>query len=196
MVRARQLVEITAPRAGARPAPALRSQRGMHLATTLLALAAILTAETSSAPDSAHADSCAARATSIEVRTADRTLILCQDGAPVARFAVALGVGGVGKRRRGDNKTPLGTYALGSPRRSQDFGTFIPVGYPTAAQARAGFTGSAVGIHGPARPFVHAGRLNTMTDWTAGCIAVGSDEEIERVAAWLRQRPRTAVHIE
>ena len=166
----------------------------MHIAAMLLA--AMLAAKTGPAPEPAPAEPCAARATSIEVRTADRSLTLCQGGAPVARFAVAFGVGGLGKRRRGDNKTPLGSYALGAPRRSQDFGTFIPVGYPTVAQARAGFTGSAVGIHGPARPFVHAGRLNTVTDWTAGCIAVGSDEEIERVAAWLRQRPRTAVHIE
>ena len=166
----------------------------MHTSAALLV--ALFVAQSSSTPDSAPAEPCAERPTSIEVRTTDRTLTLCERGAPVARFAIALGVGGIGKRRRGDNKTPLGTYALGSPRRSQDFGTFIPVGYPTAAQARAGFTGSAVGIHGPARPFVHAGRLNTMTDWTAGCIAVGSDEEIERVAAWLRQRPTTRVHIE
>jgi murein L,D-transpeptidase YafK len=139
---------------------------------------------------------CAGRDSSIVVRTSERALLICDGGAPEARFAVALGAGGIGKRRRGDGKTPLGAYALGTPRRSQDYGLFIPIGYPTAAQARAGFTGDAVGIHGPPRPFAHAGALTTLADWTAGCIAVGSDEEVERIASWVRRRPKTTVHIE
>jgi hypothetical protein len=139
---------------------------------------------------------CAGVARGVVVDTASRTLALCADGAADETFRVALGVGGLGKQRRGDNRTPLGDYALGAPRTSKWFGTFIPVGYPTAAQERAGFTGNAIGIHGPARGWAWAAAANTISDWTAGCIAVGSDAEIGRIAAWVKTRRSVGVHIE
>jgi hypothetical protein len=139
---------------------------------------------------------CAGVARGVVVDTGSRTLALCTGGAADETFRVALGVGGLGKQRQGDNRTPLGDYALGAPRASKGFGTFIPVGYPTAAQARAGFTGSAIGIHGPARGWAWAGAANTISDWTAGCIAVGSDAEIGRIAAWVRAGRPVGVHIE
>src|SRR6185295_2954643 len=89
--------------------------------------------------------------TAVLVRAAAHTLELCQDGRSVANHRVALGSGGIGKRVQGDGKTPLGLYALGAPRTSVNFGTFVPVGYPTPEQQKLGFTGSAVGIHGPPR---------------------------------------------
>jgi L,D-peptidoglycan transpeptidase YkuD (ErfK/YbiS/YcfS/YnhG family) len=143
----------------------------------------------------AAASACAGGATAVVVDTRAHALSLCAAGRAAETFRVALGSGGVGKRRAGDNRTPLGSYPLGAPRASRLFGTFIPVGYPTVAQARAGMTGGAVGIHGPARGFEHAGLLNTATDWTAGCIAVGSDAEIGRIAAWIRAH-RAAVRID
>jgi murein L,D-transpeptidase YafK len=122
--------------------------------------------------------------------------LLCDGDAQHARYPVALGAGGVGKRREGDERTPLGAYPLGAPRASKSYGTFVPVGYPTTEQARMGFTGGAIGIHGPPRAFVSMGRLNTVSDWTAGCIAVGSDAEVQAIATWIRSRPHPRVHIE
>src|SRR5512142_23024 len=87
----------------------------------------------------------------IVVDTRAHELWLCTSGTAPARFAVALGRSGVGKRRRGDGRTPLGTYALGEPRFSERYGLFIPIGYPTPAQAARGRSGAAVGIHGPPR---------------------------------------------
>jgi murein L,D-transpeptidase YafK len=142
------------------------------------------------------ATACADRETTVRVDVRERTLFLCEGGEVRGRFGVALGVNGVGKQREGDGRTPLGAYPLGAPRASQRYGTFIPVGYPTAAQARRGLTGGAIGIHGPPRAFAWAGRANTAADWTAGCIAVGSDAEIERIAAWLRARRGAGVRIE
>jgi murein L,D-transpeptidase YafK len=81
-------------------------------------------------------------------------------------------------------------YPLGAPRASARYRTFIPVGYPTPQQRRQGLTGSAVGIHGPARQLRWLGSINTFLDWTAGCVVVGSDAEMDRIAAWvLRARP-------
>src|SRR5512146_550072 len=96
---------------------------------------------------------CPASGDAVVVHTATRHLWLCSDGTPAARYAVALGRGGIGKRRRGDGRTPLGTYPLGVPRQSARYGMFIPIASPTSDQAANGFTGAAVGIHGPPRGF-------------------------------------------
>ena len=122
-------------------------------------------------------------------------LHLCEAGLSVGEYAVAMGKGGPGKRREGDNKTPVGRYLLGLPRASSSFGTFIPIGYPTPSQKRDGYTGSAIGIHGPSRTFAWAGSTNTAVDWTEGCIAVASDEAIEEIAAWVGEKEPRAVHL-
>jgi murein L,D-transpeptidase YafK len=139
---------------------------------------------------------CRAGETAVVVNTEDHRLHLCQAGRPIAGYRVALGAGGTGKQREGDGKTPLGAYQLAPPRASASYGTFVHVGYPTPAQQRAGLTGSAVGIHGPPRGWSGGSALATAVDWTAGCIAVGSDAEIEAISAWLRRLQVRSVRIE
>ncbi len=151
-------------------------------------LVALLT--TSAAPPSVATSGrgvCLAAETAVVVDTSAHRLHLCARGAAERTFAVALGANGVDKRRAGDNRTPLGTYPLGTPRASANFHRFVPVAYPTATQARAGFTGSAIGIHGPPRGLEGAARLQALvaTDWTAGCIAVATDDDIEAIVRWL-----------
>lgn len=130
----------------------------------------------------------------IVVLTERRELWLCSGGAPAAQFTVALGRSGVGKRRSGDGRTPLGTYPLGVPRPSTQYGTFIPIAYPTPAQAARGFTGAAVGIHGPPRGKDGGTYPVTEVNWTQGCIATGSDEDVGAIAAFVRaRRPRLLI---
>ncbi len=133
---------------------------------------------------------CDAGETGVVVDTTAHRLYLCERGAVEASFAVALGANGVDKRRAGDNRTPLGIYPLGAPRASANFHRFVPVAYPTPAQARAGLTGSAIGIHGPPRGLEGTGRLQALvaTDWTAGCIAVATNDDIEAIVRWLDTR--------
>src|SRR4051812_43014431 len=95
-----------------------------------------------SATGAGPAPPCHPGETAVLVRVSAHALELCQDGRSVASHRVALGSGGIGKQRMGDGKTPLGLYALGAPRPSPSFGTFVPVGYPTPAQQRLGFTGN------------------------------------------------------
>jgi murein L,D-transpeptidase YafK len=121
---------------------------------------------------------------------------LCEEDRVVQAYRVALGRGGVGKTRQGDGKTPIGEYSLGSPRPSARFGTFIPVGYPTPEQKEKGYTGSAIGIHGPDRRFKWLGRVTSWIDWTDGCIAVGRDEDIDSVAEWVKGKGVTRIFIE
>jgi murein L,D-transpeptidase YafK len=115
-------------------------------------------------------------------------LWLCQDGASVAKFPIAIGRGGVDKHHQGDGRTPLGTYALGSPRPSAQYGMFIPIAYPTPEQAANGFTGGDVGIHGPPRGLTEPAYPTTGVDWTQGCIATGLDEDIGVIAEFVRMR--------
>ncbi|HET9727633.1 MAG TPA: L,D-transpeptidase family protein [Gemmatimonadales bacterium] len=126
---------------------------------------------------------CAGRGTALVVDATQRTLWLCQEGKAVDELPVALGRGGLDKHVEADGKVPLGEYPLGAPVPSKAFHLFIPVGYPTPSQRRQGFTGGAIGVHGPGRAY--QGPPSTAMDWTLGCIAVGTDDEIGRVARWV-----------
>jgi murein L,D-transpeptidase YafK len=138
--------------------------------------------------------SCDVEGHAVVVDAATRTLSLCSGRRALERFRVALGRGGVGKAREGDRRTPLGTYALGAPRRSDRYGVFIPIAYPTPGQRRRGLTGSNVGIHGPREAASWLGGATARIDWTAGCVATGTRAEVDRVAAFVRERrPRIVI---
>jgi hypothetical protein len=136
---------------------------------------------------------CEGRGDVVAVVSRRRELWLCRDGAPVAKFQVALGRRGVDKRKKGDGRTPLGKYALGTPRPSSRFGLFIPIGYPTPEQAAKGFTGSDLGIHGPPRGLTEPEYPTTEIDWTQGCIATGLDFDIALIADFVMARHPTVV---
>jgi hypothetical protein len=145
------------------------------------------------APD----DPCPGRSTELVVDTRARTLHLCRQGKSDAVFSVNLGQGGLDKRRQGDQKTPLGRYRLSLPRASvSGFTWFVPIHYPTAAQKKRGYTGGAIGIHGPPdwmpRQVID---LAFSTPWTDGCIMVRSRAEIEWIRAWLLEHEATAIEM-
>jgi murein L,D-transpeptidase YafK len=132
----------------------------------------------------------------VVVDTSARELSLCEGGHATHRYTVALGRGGLDKKREGDGRTPLGEYPLAAPRASAQFHTFLAVGYPTAEQRKAGLTGGAVGVHGPGRSFRLLGPLVTATDWTAGCIAVASDAQIDEIAGWVHDHGVRLIEIQ
>jgi murein L,D-transpeptidase YafK len=113
-------------------------------------------------------------------------LCLCQGGNSQGFFRVALGRGGVGKHTEGDGKTPIGSFTLSEARPSSRFGLFLAVGYPNAAQRQLGYTGSDIGVHGPHRAFFWLRHATLWLDWTAGCIAVATQSDIEGIAEWVR----------
>lgn len=160
-----------------------------HVTVRALSLVAVLVTGCHSPPTAP----CASSGPAVIVVTEDHKLWVCDASRPVAWYRVSIGRGGTDKRVEGDNKTPLGTYPLGAPRASSRFGTFIPVAYPTPEQRSQGFTGSDVGIHGPDRRFRWTGRMNAWIDWTAGCVALATDEEVQAVAAWVHKAKPTVV---
>lgn len=131
----------------------------------------------------------------INVHTTERILYICKHGTVIKTFRVALGNNGIGKKRAGDNKTPLGLYGLAYPRRSTQFKIFIPILYPTSKQLAAGYTGRDVGIHGPTQSSNCLSWLNNLPNSTRGCIAVGKNNFIEYVANWVKANPGTKVLI-
>lgn len=134
-------------------------------------------------------------ANGLNVQTSKHTLTICKQGAVVKSFRVALGNSGVGKKRAGDNKTPIGLYGLASPRKSSQFKVFIPILYPTSRQVAAGYTGRDVGIHGPAQTAIGLGWLDNLPGSTRGCVAVGKNNQIEYVANWVKKNPGARVLI-
>lgn len=131
-------------------------------------------------------DPCIDQGTSVVADTSSQILFLCKDGKTVKDFDFAMGWSGTGKRKEGDEKTPLGVYSLANPRSSGDgFYKFIGVGYPTAMQKENGYTGSAVGIHGPSRWARCLGFLNATFNWTNGCLAVMSDSQMDEISSFV-----------
>ena len=145
----------------------------------------------------AQADICAGRGTRLLVILKDSRLYLCDQSQSKGIYNIASGWGGIDKRQEGDRKTPIGTYQVGQPRPSTSgFHLFIEIGYPTLEQKKQGSTGSNVGLHGPHDYFRFLGPLNTWINWTDGCIAVGSREEIEEIANWVKSHPKALIEIE
>jgi len=131
----------------------------------------------------------------IIVETGAHRLVLCERDRESAAFSVRLGRGGVGKTAEGDGKTPLGVYTLGEPRKSDRYGTFIPVGYPTPDQRRRGFTGGDVGVHGPHRWVRWLGSLVNSFDSSNGCVGLATDGEMTAIAAWVRSAHAATIEL-
>ena len=134
--------------------------------------------------DAPH-QACPPRETVVLVDTSSGVLCLCRAGREERAFRVALGRRGVDKRQEGDGRTPRGRYGLGSARRSGRYHLFLPVAYPTAQQVKQGYSGSAIGIHGPHVAFSWLGHATVWPDWTLGCVAVGTWAEIRAIAEWV-----------
>ncbi|MBA2649594.1 MAG: L,D-transpeptidase family protein [Legionella sp.] len=131
----------------------------------------------------------------INVHTTKHILNICKNGTVIETFKIALGYNGIGKKKTGDNKTPIGLYGLAHPRTSSKYKIFIPILYPTAKQVAAGYTGRDVGIHGPNAAPSLFGWLNHLPYSTRGCIAVGKNNYIQNVANWVKANPSTKILI-
>jgi len=136
----------------------------------------------------AENEPCKGLDTALIVDTSSHTMWMCQKSDAIAEFRVAIGQCGVEKRGKGDKKTPRGEFDLGIPRPSGKFRLFIPIGYPNAEQSSKGYSGGNIGIHGPHRGSLWLGKDSSKVDWTHGCIAVGTDEDILTVAQWVKDQ--------
>jgi len=142
----------------------------------------------------------------LEVRKSLRTLIArCRGGGELA-FPIALSREPGAKRARGDQRTPEGAYRIAAPGRPSRFHRFVPIDYPSLADAEAALAegritagerdaialahregrlppqdtalGGHLGFHGEGTRW----RGDLDLDWTEGCFAL-ADEAIETLSA-------------
>jgi hypothetical protein len=150
------------------------------------------------------------------VRKAERTLVAeCREGGRLA-FPIALSREAGPKRARGDRRTPEGEYRVAAPPRPSRFHRFIPIDYPSIADAERALAearitpaerdeiarahregrlppqdtalGGHLGFHGEGPRW----RGDLDLDWTEGCFAL-TDEAIEILGD--RAPPGTPVEI-
>jgi len=119
------------------------------------------------------------RADLVEVRKAQRPLILSCGCRVLRTYRTALGFAPVGhKRQEGDGRTPEGRYVIDWRNPQSRFHLSLHVSYPAetdiaVARAAGVAPGGDIMIHGQPNG---SGRLaawwHQRRDWTAGCMAV------------------------
>lgn len=160
---------------------------GLLLAASLPGVARATIASTANNPPSGDADL-------VVVMKSERELYLYRHGLIIAQYPIALGLDPIGtKRRRGDDKTPIGAYTLDWRNPNSEFHRSIHISYPDPSdRAHAAALGVAPGnnimIHGQPD---YDDRPRT-GDWTHGCIAV-SNRAINQI--WAHVPVGTPIHI-
>jgi len=122
----------------------------------------------------------------ILIEKAKRQLTLYRKGEVLKTYQVSLGRTPVGaKIQQGDSKTPEGKYIVDWRNPKSQFHLSLHISYPNAEDKRRAAElgvspGGMIMIHGLPNGFSAAGPLNTLIDWTDGCIAV-TNQEIEEI---------------
>lgn len=136
-----------------------------------------------------------------------------QGGRPVEVFDhIAIGRRGAGyDKRRGDDKTPLGSYRIGWVNNKSRFGSFFGFNFPNHDNAKRAYDkgmidsftyrrllsfqpevevppqdtplGGQIGIHGIGQGSLEVHRN---FDWTHGCIAL-TNEQLDRLRQWIKK---------
>lgn len=124
----------------------------------------------------------------IVVSKSKREMYLYRGGHKVDTFRVSLGENPKGhKVKRGDHRTPIGSYSITRKNCNSKYYRMIHISYPNKsdreiAKKRGVSAGSGITIH--AQPFWNAdGKGDDYTlkrDWTHGCIAI-SNSSMDRL---------------
>ncbi len=122
----------------------------------------------------------------IRIEKSARRLMLISQGEVLKSYKIALGGNPIGpKERKGDNKTPEGTYVIDARNRDSRFHLSLHISYPNERDKKRAkelgvSTGGDIMIHGIKNGFSSVGDAHTGVDWTKGCVAV-TDQEIEEI---------------
>ncbi len=141
----------------------------------------------------------AVQADQVVIRKAKRELLLLSKGKEIRRYKIALGANAIGhKVKRGDGRTPEGSYTISGRNERSAFHRSLRISYPNdqdrALARKLGVDpGGDIMIHGLPNGQGWIGQAHRLQDWTQGCIAV-TDEEIEEI--WRLVPNGTPVRIE
>ena len=118
----------------------------------------------------------------VVVYKSERKLVLQSQGQEIRTYKVALGSEPIGpKTRRGDHRTPEGTYTLDSRNPISHFYKAFHISYPSPkdlanAEKLGVRPGGDIMLHGLPKEYAWIGKAHTLHDWTDGCIAVTNEE--------------------
>jgi len=135
------------------------------------------------------------------VKKGERRLELHKDGQVYRTYKISLGDNPRGhKLMEGDERTPEGNYILDWRNPNSSYYKSIHVSYPNAldrsvARSLGVSPGGMIMIHGLPN-WLSSSRLAEeyrRLDWTNGCIAVGSNQEMEEI--WRLVRDGTPITI-
>lgn len=129
--------------------------------------------------------------TSIVVNKGARKMYLLHHERILREYDVDLGFAPDGtKIKRGDGRTPEGTYLIDRRNPRSRYHLSLGISYPNAqdiakAKAMGVDPGGDIFIHGQPTLRKERKRAKKTPDWTAGCIAVKNDE-IEEIYAMVK----------
>ena len=128
-------------------------------------------------------------ADAVRVEKSERKMYLMRGQEVIRSYDVSLGDVPVGhKTTEGDEKTPEGDYVLDWRNPNSSYHLSIHISYPNVddrnqARRRDVSPGGDIFIHGLPNGMGLLGSLFKDRDWTDGCIAVNSNEEMEEIWA-------------
>jgi murein L,D-transpeptidase YafK len=118
---------------------------------------------------------------SLVIDKSERKLYLFSKGEVVQKYRVSLGGSPKGpKTIEGDEKTPEGKYVILDKNPTGEFHKNLGINYPNKYDLIVGRTGGDIKIHGLSPKFAKWGKLQTLRDWTKGCIAV-TNKQIDEI---------------
>ena len=130
--------------------------------------------------------------TSLVINKGARKMYLLHNERILKEYQVDLGFAPSGtKAKRGDGRTPEGTYLIDRRNPNSRYHLSLGISYPNSsdiAQAKAAGVdpGGDIFIHGQPNKRSERKRAKKTSDWTAGCIAV-KNEEIEEIYAMVNE---------
>ena len=115
----------------------------------------------------------------------EKLLLLLHHGKILKSYRVSVGRNPGRRVRRGDNRTPEGTYVIDRRNPRSSYYKALHISYPNASDIRiarnSGVSpGEEVLIHGLPEGFEDLGASHADLNWTRGCIAV-SNEEMDEI---------------
>ena len=157
----------------------------------------------------------------LRISKKNNELIVERSGELVKKYRIASGKGGRGtKRRRGDNKTPVGAYRIMNSKESGRFHYFMHLDYPNLIDAWHGYKdkvinaaefkkiamahkqrqappqdtglGGFIGIHGLGRADQQRLAIHRRFNWTEGCIAL-TNAEISELRQFIKPGTRVII---
>ncbi len=126
-------------------------------------------------------------ASRVLIEKKERRLTLFSKDNVLKSYRIALGGNPNGpKEKKGDNRTPEGSYIIDARNRDSRYHLSLHISYPNEKDRKRAkelgvSPGGNIAIHGLKNGFSWVGDSHATLDWTEGCIAV-TNEEIEEIA--------------